>query len=93
MNRKKLTFLAGQVGHVSDSLHSFAEARFVCQNSIEVFLVQVDEPVHTNLLIVSQRATQKERCCTSSLVGWKGHLNSVKRIHVLLSLVDTSASR
>lgn len=58
MNRNKLTFLAGQVSHVSNSLHSFAEARFVRQNSIEVFLVQVDEPVHTDLLIVSQRATQ-----------------------------------
>lgn len=58
MNRNKITFLAGQVSHVSDSLHSFAEACFVCQNSIEVLLVQVDEPVHTDLLIVSQSATQ-----------------------------------
>lgn len=58
INRNELTFLAGQVGHVGDSLHGFAEARFVCQNSIEAFLAQVDEPVHADLLVVSQGATQ-----------------------------------
>lgn len=69
MNGNELTFLAGQVSHVSHSLHSFAEARFVRQDSIEVFLVQVDEPVHADLLIVSQRAAQEEGCCTASLDG------------------------
>lgn len=56
--RNKLTFLASQVGHVCHSLDSFAQARFVCQNAIEVFLVQVHQPVHADLLIVSQRAAQ-----------------------------------
>lgn len=48
------TLLAGQVSHVSHGLYRLPEARFISQDAIEVFLIEVHQPIHTDLLIFSQ---------------------------------------
>lgn len=46
----------GEVGH---SLDSLAQTGLVCQNAVEVFSVQVSQPLDAHLLVISQSAVKK----------------------------------
>lgn len=63
------TLVAGQVSEVSHSLYGFAEAGFICQDAVEVFAVEVCQPLHSYLLVLSQRAVQQSRGRGTTLRG------------------------
>ena len=48
------TLLTGQLSHVGHRLDGLAQARLVSQDAIEVFLVEVHQPIHTDLLVLTQ---------------------------------------
>lgn len=53
MTNSKQTFLASQMSHVRNSLYSLAKARLISQDAVEAFLVEINQPVNTYLLIFS----------------------------------------
>lgn len=38
---EELTLLSSQVGHISHCLYSFTQTRFICEDPIELFLIQI----------------------------------------------------
>lgn len=63
------TLVAGQVSKISHSLYSFAKASFICQDAIKVFAVEAWQPLHPDLLVLSQRAVQQSRRRGTTLKG------------------------
>lgn len=64
---QRRTLLAGEVSHVGHCLHGLPQARLVRQDAVEPLLVQADQPVHTDLLVLSQRSMQQERSRAAGL--------------------------
>lgn len=61
------TLLTGQLSHVGHRLDRLAQARLVSQDAVEVFLVEVHQPVHTDLLVLTQGTMQQERSWAAAL--------------------------
>lgn len=45
----------------SDGLDGLAQTHLVSQNAVELFLVHGDQPVESDVLVLSQRAVKQER--------------------------------
>lgn len=54
------TFLTGQVSQQRDGLDGFAEAHLICQDAVKLLLIHGDQPVQSNVLVLTQCAVQQE---------------------------------
>ena len=61
------TLLTRQLGHVGHRLDRLAQARLISQDAVEVFLVEVHHPVHTDLLVLAQGPVQQDGSWAAAL--------------------------
>lgn len=61
--------MTSEVREVGHSLDRLPQAGLVCQNAVEMFPVQVSQPLDTHLLVISQRAVKEGGRRKTSLEG------------------------
>lgn len=61
------TLLTSQLSHVGHRLDGLPQACLVSQDAVEVFLVEVHQPVHANLLVLTQGTVEQDRSWATAL--------------------------
>lgn len=82
-----MLFLFNEVRDETDRLNRLSKTHFVCENSVQVVIIQRDHPLETFKLLDSEHLHRKKKC---SKPGLPGNLSKclqqviVADIHLLL---------